>query len=510
MPKLVSAVACAALLVATGCGSTVEMRGTATGQGAGLSVPTGQTTGVDAPTGSGPAPTVGSSQAPTGSGIATVATPGGGSTGVTATDATPVRGTSPLTSLRVGVVYLKGLDQAYKAAGASSASSDSHADYEAVFKDINAHGGANGTRLVPSYYAVDASSSASQADQLEAACQNFTTDHPTDVVLTYAGGSGLALAHCLQKHHIPLINGFPEADTSDALLAANPLYWEPAQLSLNEVGRLLAKHLIGSHWVDGRWPSAPSCASVTAPRIGVVTIDRPEWRDAYNKGLAPAFKAAGHPVYDVSFIAIAGNTAQQVSQASAGAQSTVLKFASDCIDHVVFVSAVALDYLFMDVADQQQYRPRYGLSSLEAPPVIVPNLANPSAQLHGAMGPGWAPYADVSTSELDAAAKQPAKACLDILRKAGLAPTDNNSTILTLPSCEGPMFLREIVSRWVTSAPGTTMLQVVNGLGSSYRPAGSYGSTLTSNRHDGANGYRGFGYVDSCTCFRYSTALRAV
>ena len=498
-----------ALTLSAACGSTVQARTSSTsaltgGDGLAPSATGGQLGGgSDATTGGS---TVGSTGAVGGSTATS-----GGTTGLPdPTDGATLPGPRHVTSMRVGVIYLKGLDQAYAALGASSKSSDSHAAYEAVFRAINKGDLAGGVKLVPTYYAIDASSTQSQATQIEAACQYFTADHPSDIVVSYTRGSGGGLPHCLAAKGIPLVNGFSEANSDDATFAANPLYWEPSQLSLDAVEKLIAHHLVTSHYLDARWPSATSCATTNGPRLGVVTFDRPEWRAAYSRSLAPAFKALGHPVYDVIYIAVSGSTAEQVSQASTGAQSAVLKFSSECVDHVVFVSNVALDYLFMDVAEQQGYRPRYGLSSLEAPPIAMGSLTNAANQLHGAMGPGWSPYSDVDVADFDATAKAPAAQCIRILSAAQVAPTDNNSATLALPACEGPLFVAAVVSRWARANVSTSLLDVVDALGSSYRPVGAYGAQLEPRRHFGAASYRAFAFSDGCSCFRYTSGLRAL
>jgi hypothetical protein len=164
----------------------------------------------------------------------------------------------------------------------------------------------------------------------------------------------------------------------------------------------------------------------------------------------------------------------------------------------------------MNIAQQQDYNPRYGLSSLEAPPVIVQNLPQSTSQLHGAIGPGWSPYSDVDITQLDATAKAPAAGCLAILKRAGVEPTDNNSTGLAMPSCEGPMFAVDVFTRWLSGGRAGTLLDVVNALGSSYRPVGTFAATIDASHHAGASEFRGFAYVDSCTCFRYVTGLQRI
>jgi hypothetical protein len=501
---------CAALVA--GCGSTVENTGSNADQ-SGLSAPTGVTN----PTNAGGAPTTGEVQNPGATGQA--ATAGNNTTaaqqsgGVQASQSLTQQvraGTGPVT-VKVGVVYLKGLDQAYKAAsGGKSASTDSQGDYATVIAAINARPGSR-LKLAPTYYAVDASSTTSQADQQQSACAYFTSDKHVDVVLSYTAGSNGALATCLQQHHIPIVDGFPTAETGAGTFAKLAGLWAPSQLSLDRLGALEPTYLVHNHWVDKQWPASPNCAMVTTPRIGVVTFDRPDWRAMYDHVVAPTFKSLGHPVHDAIFIQVSGSTGQQVAQASSAAQNAVLKFSSECIDHVAFISNVVVDYLFMNVAAQQGYTPRYGLSSLEGPPTILQNLPTSAAsQLHGSMGPGWAPYADVSIADFDAPAKAPGAACVQVLTKGGHAPTDNNSATLAMPSCDGPMFVAAVFDRWIASGGNASLLSIVNGLGSSYRPAGTFSASYNDRRHDGAVAYRGFSFVDACTCFRYNSGLASV
>jgi hypothetical protein len=500
---------CAVVLGVSGCGTTVPLTaGTASGPAgaagtnSGLTpVTAGQPTGPGAAPGlTGPGP---QSATSTTAGVAP------GSTTFTAVPSLPTSGSSGRPTIRLGVVYLKGLEAAYKAAGASSSAVDSKAAYEAVVKSINANAGAP-AKMTADYFAIDASSSESRDSQLASACAHFTQDKHVDIVSSFTSGNGGSLAHCLAGRGTPMIDGLASASVGASVFTQNPTLWAPSQLSLDRVASLQASYLSRQSWAAKRWPSDTRCAAIAQPRIGVVTFDRPDWRAAYNRGMKPAFKAAGTPVYDEYFIAVEGNTAQQVSGAAAGAQSAVLKFANDCVDHVVFLSNVAVDYLFMNVADQQNYRPRYGLSSLEAPPVIVQNVTAPGSQLHGAIGPGWAPFADVNAKDFDASARRPGAECIRILTAAEMAPKDNNAAFLALPSCEGPMFALAAFGRWLQLGRRGTLLDAVNGMGSSYAAAGAMQTQISSQQHDGAAAYRGLAFQDACTCFRYVTAVTRI
>jgi hypothetical protein len=498
-------------VLAAGCGTTVSTdAGSAANSAANtdeLGFPTTSTSTAGQPSsgsagGSGLTPTTG----PGSTGNTSVQSPGGAS----APGPTQLAKTAAgKLVLPLGVIYLKGLDQAYKAVGASSSATDSKANYEAVIKAVNARPSAR-VVLKASYYAVDASSTQSQADQLEAGCAHFTSDVHVTMVASYSPGAEGALAQCLQQRGVPLIDGSTAAYVGESVEQATPDLWQPSQLTLDRVGALEASYLVRNHWVDSRWKSAARCDTVNQPRVGVITFDRPDWRAAYANAVAPTFKSLGHPVYDVEYLAVSGSTAEQLAQASSGAQSAALKFSNDCIDHVAFVGNVALDYLFMNVAQQQGYNPRYGLSSLEAPPVIAQNLAQPTAQLHGAIGPGWSPYSDVDMSVMDKASQAPAANCRAILKKAGQAPTDNNSMLLAMPSCEGPMFAVAVVDGWLASGKAGSLLDVVNAMRTSYQPVGTFTASIDAQHHDGAAAFRGFAYVDGCTCFRYTTGLQRI
>lgn len=474
--------------------------GLAAAEGGGSS--SGSTSGFSAP-GAGQA-----GGSPGGSSVSGGSTDTSGSTGRGGASAGAISPTSNTSQpVRLGVVYIKISQSLYSSVGGKSATTDAQADYQAVVRDINAHHGIAGHTVVGSYYAIDPGSSTPGSVQLQAACTHFTQDQHVDVVLSYTPGANNVLADCLEAAHIPLIVGADEADVGGSTLTANPLLWEPAQVSLDRLERTLPGFLVSQHWIDARWPSPPQC-SAFPPRIGVVTFDMPDWHAAYDHALAPAFKAAGHPVTDVEFLNLSGSTANQLAAASTGAENAVVRFANDCVDHVVFVSNVAVDYLFMDVAGQQHFNPRYGLSSLEDPPVVVQNVSGPGPQLHGAMSLGWSPVSDVLMSDFDATAKAPGQHCLDVLSHANLSPADNNAAFLALPSCEGPYFAAEVFGRWLQS-PGSRLLDAVNGLGSSYRPAGTYTATLSDTQHDGASGYRASSFVDSCTCFRYTSGVQS-
>ena len=87
-------------------------------------------------------------------------------------------------------------------------------------------------------------------------------------------------------------------------------------------------------------------------------------------------------------------------------------------------------------------------------------------------------------------------------------PGDNNATILALPSCEGPYFAVDVLTRLLRAGGDTRLLDIVSRLGSSYHASGTYATSFSVTKHDGGNAYRDFAYDDSCKCFRYTSGVR--
>src|SRR5258708_17790180 len=157
-------------------------------------------------------------------------------------------------------------------------------------------------------------------------------------------------------------------------------------MSPDRLAQLEPAFLASRHWMDGRWASASQCATVKVPRIGIVTIDDADHHAVSDRVMTPAFKATGHAPTDVVYLNASGNTATALANASTGIQNAVLRFSSDCVDHVVFMSAVAVDGLFLLQASQQHYTPRYGFTSQEAPVIAIPNVPDYKTQMRGSIG----------------------------------------------------------------------------------------------------------------------------
>ena len=86
--------------------------------------------------------------------------------------------------------------------------------------------------------------------------------------------------------------------------------------------------------------------------------------------------------------------------AGSESQAETLRFASAHVTHVLSLPPIEADQaLFMQNAEQQRYRPRYGFTSYSLPLTVQQNpQVVPRAQLVGTLGVGWEPTNDVDAA----------------------------------------------------------------------------------------------------------------
>ena len=92
------------------------------------------------------------------------------------------------------------------------------------------------------------------------------------------------------------------------------------------------------------------------------------------------------------------------------------------------------------------------------------------------------------------------------MRKHSVDLSSTNAQGTALGSCEELWFLQAVVAR-MGSAPLTVgdFMSGVNALGYSFASPSAYGVHLSASQHDGIAALRNMRFLDSCTCYRYST-----
>jgi hypothetical protein len=154
---------------------------------------------------------------------------------------------------------------------------------------------------------------------------------------------------------------------------------------------------------------------------------------------------------------------------------------------------------FMRYADNQAYRPQYGLTSYDALGALPANA--PVEQLRGAIAAGWWPAADLETADrppLNAAGK----ICRAVFTKAGI-PTSQEGA--SFGYCDEVLSLHAAAGLVTTpTLTGDVLRAAFERLGSSYTSPSMLGTTFATGRRDGVSRYQPLAFNDTCSCWRSS------
>jgi hypothetical protein len=218
---------------------------------------------------------------------------------------------------------------------------------------------------------------------------------------------------------------------------------------------------------------------------------------------------AGHgikPATDVAYVKVPDQL-DGIAAMTATMAGIVQKFKALHIDHVIIVdgsagvfSGAGLTFEFMNQAESQSYRPRYGQNADNAPGWEV----LPASQQDHALAileTDYDPKYDDGIKPNQAREK-----CFKIQADAGLPVRGNSQDMgLAAQACDVVFFLQLVINR----------LDVVNSdafaaetaqLGTSYKSAFVYGTQFSPGRRDGSELARTAEYLASCRCLKYKNA----
>jgi ABC-type branched-subunit amino acid transport system substrate-binding protein len=347
---------------------------------------------------------------------------------------------------------------------------------ESLVAYLNANGGIAGRPVEAVYREVDITGLVANPDSSDQAdCEHFT-DAGVFAVLSPLP-LGAVLGPCLGSRGIPLVVASPEEFSSHDLGDLQGMFSMPMTPTLHRQAEIIIGALDSQGFYDGA-------------RVGLVWYDKPASRSAVEEAFRPAFAARGIDVEE--FVMSSYTSSEQYS-------SAVLRFKARGITHVQFVDVSGLVALqFMQYAETQQYRPRYGLSSANSLSAVQ-SAVSPQ-QLRGAIGVGWMPSLDTAEHP---GFSTTATECLDALRADGRRTGDRVAVALALWTCETLWFFRAALER----APEHTVGGFVAGLaslGDGYVPADTFAVRVGPGRYDGPAAVRPLAYDDGCSCFRYT------
>ena len=521
--RAMGAIVLAAALVSAACGSRVadqipnDQGGGVVAAGDGLGVIGEEATATTAPfdpsAGSvspgDPAATARGASGPGRVGSATPAAPGAG--GGDGPGDAPVTGPSaaggPLTAsspgvtaseIKIGLVYDRSAGSANAAFGfAGIGQIDQKRGYDAIIAYINKNGGIGGRRLTPVYHELDsAGPDATTPPEViqQRICTTFTENRVFGALVVGTE----TLTRCLNEARIVRVSG---GAVDEQLLAESPLLVvlsvELGRVARFSVDRFHARGFYG----EGKDATVPH-------KIGLVRYDDAQFARA-GATLKKQLESKGLTLADEAAIRMA-DTTDQIADETNAARSAALRFKSNGITHVQFLgtNSARLQLLFMQAAEKQLYRPRYGLVSNDGGQALATLLgADAQNQLSKSLQVGWFPIFDVHRSEYSGDKTSPAfQRCIKILEEAGEGftegdPTRNKEALAAL-YCDNLFYFTAAAKAAGPNLTPDTFMAGVRSI-DSLESAQTF-ILSTAERRDAFGGVKDGGWVDDCGCFRYA------
>jgi len=460
-----------ALPGSTGGSTALDGTASTTGGGGTGGVPAAGGSGIGSSTGGTTGVSGGSGTSGSGGGGAAALGPG-----VTATE------------IRLGIPYCGDCAAANAALGAGGEDpGDTRRYARAALEDVNSRGGVLGRKLVPVFHEVSASDNIETSQQ--AACETFTKDNKVLAIFF----RGEIIYECAKKAGI-IASG---SGGSGPVFERYPNLFAPADIRFERLAAVTVKAMVQAGWQtpEPKYPTG---------KIGIVSWDNPDYRFAMDKGWLPTISAAGLKKPLVRYIAIPQSD-KGIADAGPAISAAVLAFRNEGIDHVFIADGPAgiftgagLTLLFLQNAKSQNYYPRYGFNSNNAPDF----QSHPQDQLVGMIAVDS--FDTAPANDAGIAPNPQRERCFAIMRKKGLPVGQGQTQSVAIGSCEIAWFTEAIVKR----SRSTLLPDMIAGgeaLGTSYRSPYSYGNRIGRGQHDGVALFRNLRYDESCSCLRYTS-----
>ncbi|MCW2607235.1 MAG: hypothetical protein JWO60_1928 [Frankiales bacterium] len=390
----------------------------------------------------------------------------------------------------LGVITQKDAKEVFARFGGGVDPGDTEAQARAVADEINAKGGILGRKVVLVFRDQPTLATASDPNGTgAAACTYFSEDKRVLAVFNVVTVMDYPpFRACLAKAGIPLFSAGVKTVDDTAGRALAPNFYQSLGVSWDALAPVLVQRLQAQGWFSG-WNVRTGTAGPGTAKVGIL-VDGTDVGSRIGKRLQKVLAAAGSK----------GALVYQYNQASEGQQASVNYFAGNGVTHVI-VTDVELT-AFQTSANGQGYRPRYGITTYNAPANNLESSLTPAGANNGALGVGWVPTLDVSAAK-DPGASAPRKACVAVMAKArqsfaGKRLAESYATAL----CD----YGNLVKQGAGAGGGFTPAQVFAGLskiGPSFPTAVGFSSGLSADKLFVPGTVRDLGWDNTCRCVTY-------
>lgn len=357
---------------------------------------------------------------------------------------------------------------------------------QAVIDYLNAHGGFGGRRIEPVYFQIDVAQYVTKEGRQREAqrmCAAFTEDRHVFAMISGAPSMPEAnVVDCAVQKKTPMVMSKPDGITyltqSRMAQIADYYYW-PDGFTSERRERTVVAGLAGQGFLPAN------------ARVALMVEDDPAIKEGVEKGLLPALAARGiTPVARADYPDIIDSPWD----------TYVLQFQTATATHVLFSASTGSTLpstLFMRAAENQQFRPKYGMGSDHRPAGAV--ALAPAEQLKGLHVVGWSPWLDTLTTD---PASSNDSLCRSIMKGVGQPEQSNNNGF-----CQGLFLLKAGLDQSKTFTVAG-LAAGVNALGTSYPSVFSLGTRFAPGRHDGTDVVRDAVYRTDCNCIKYTSGSR--
>jgi hypothetical protein len=237
--------------------------------------------------------------------------------------------------------------------------------------------------------------------------------------------------------------------------------------------------------------------------VGLLWFDFSDFVAAREAGLLPALKRHGIALKG-EYRGHYGGDPAELGQIASQMQAATLQFKADGVDRVLTLDFNGtLQFFFMQNAENQGYRPKYGLASWSDAEFLRANSS--SKQLAGSTGIGWLPSYDLDQQHqpLDPAKKR----CLAIMKSANMPEiVAQGDRILQYQACSTVLYIASLLNKATSLTPGG-LAAAAEALGPQPSYSG-FNDRYARGKLWGGAAYRDLAYDDSCSCFSYRSANR--
>jgi ABC-type branched-subunit amino acid transport system substrate-binding protein len=396
------------------------------------------------------------------------------------------------TEIRVGYGTQKDADQAAVAFGLQAVFGDQEGQARAIVDDINKRGGVLGRKLALVFHDdKTANDNASPDVAATAQCNDWTQDRPVFAGINIvASRNRPSYFACMAKARTPALFSDLTAHSLGDIRTYAPYLYAPGVATFQRwvptwIQRLNARGYFSS------W-NATAGAPGTAPvKIGVPYQDSDTGR-VYFEEVKRALSAIGRKADDsFAFAPEDANALAQIPQ-------IVLRFKANQITHVLLPQSA---YVVTPVAEQQAFRPRYALTTLDGLASLT-ITTSPPAQLQGALGLGWFPASDVDAAHDPGDVSANETRCKKVMEAAGFSTADRLTLTVQLINCDLFLVFADALNKAGTLS-ASALQQGTAALGGSFPPAFTFVELYGPGRYDGAAAGRDIGYDAGCGCFAY-------